>query len=64
MANDLLDDNMCLVLLQSFNDASTMEFFSFGWGSKVSILTNKYTCINNILMHIKSRKVIPKIPPN
>jgi hypothetical protein len=27
MANDLLDDNMCLVLLQSFDDASTMEFF-------------------------------------
>ncbi len=42
MANDLLDGNMCLVLLQSFDDASTMEFFSFAWGSKVSILTEKY----------------------
>jgi len=29
MANDLLDDNGCLAFLQSFDDASTMELFSF-----------------------------------
>ncbi len=38
MANDLLDENGCLVLLQSFDDASAMELFSFAWGNKVSIL--------------------------
>jgi hypothetical protein len=64
MANDLLDDNGCLVLLQSFDDASTMELFFFTWGSKVYILAKEYTCINNIPMHIKSRKVIPKLSPN
>ncbi len=64
MANDLLDDNRCLVHLQSSDDASAMEFFSFAWGSKESILGKKYTCISNILMHTKSGKVITKIPPN
>jgi len=29
MVYDLLDDNVCLVLLQSFDDASTMELFFF-----------------------------------
>ncbi len=64
MANDLLDENGCLVLLQSFDDASAMELFSFAWGNKVSILAKEYTCINNILMHIKLGKVIPRLPPN
>ncbi len=41
MVNDLLDDNMCLVLLKSFDDASTMELFSFAQGSKVFILAKK-----------------------
>jgi len=63
-ANDLLDDNGRLVFLQSFDDASTMELFCFAHGSKVSILTKKYTCINNIPMHIKLGKVIPRHPPN
>jgi hypothetical protein len=58
MVNDLLDDNLCLILLQSFDDASTMELSSFAWGNKVFILAKKYTCINNIPMHTKSRKVI------
>ncbi len=59
MVNDLLDDNGCLDFLQSFNDASAMElFFFFARGSKVSILAKEYTCINNIPMHIKSRKVL------
>jgi len=58
MVNDLLDDNVCLVLLQSCDDASTMKLFSFPQGSKVFILAKKYTCINNIPMHTKSRKVI------
>ncbi len=62
MANDLLDENGCLVLLQSFDDASAMELFSFA--CKVSILAKEYTCINNILMHIKLGKVIPRLPPN
>ncbi len=62
MANDLLDDNGCLVLLQSLDDASAMELFSFA--CKVSILAKEYTCINNILMHIKLGKVIPRLPPN
>ncbi len=64
MANDLLDENGCLVLLQSFDDASAMELFSFTWGSKVYILAKEYTCTNNIPMHMKSRKVIPRLPPN
>jgi hypothetical protein len=64
MANDFLEDNGCLVFLQSFDDASTMELFYFAWGSKVSILTIKYACINNIPMHIKLGKVIPRLPPN
>ncbi len=38
MVNDLLDDNVCLVLLQSFDDASAMELFSFAQGSEVFIL--------------------------
>jgi hypothetical protein len=38
MVNDLLDDNVCLVLLQSFDDASAMELFSFARGSEVFIL--------------------------
>jgi hypothetical protein len=58
MVNDLLDDNVCLVFLQSFDDASAMELFSFARSSKVFILAKKYTCINNIPMHTKSRKVI------
>ncbi len=45
MANDLLDDNGCLIFLQSFDDASTMELFCFAHGRKVSILTK------NIYMH-------------
>ncbi len=35
VVNDLLDDNGCLVLLQSFDDAFAMELFSFTWGSQV-----------------------------
>jgi hypothetical protein len=58
IVNDLLDDNVCLVLLQSCDDASTMKLFSFLQGSKVFILAKKYTCINNIPMHTKSKKVI------
>jgi len=64
MANDLLDDNGCLVLLQSFDDAFAMELFSFAWGNKVSILAKEYTCINNNPMQIKLGKVIPRLPPN
>jgi hypothetical protein len=64
VANDLLDENGCLVLLQNFDDASTMELFSFTWGSKVYIMAKEYTCINNIPMHIKLGKVIPRLPPN
>ncbi len=58
MVNDLLDDNVCLILLQNFDDASAMELSSFAWGNKVFILAKKYTCANNIPMHIKSRKAI------
>jgi hypothetical protein len=58
MVNDLLDDNGCLAFLQSFDDGFAMELFSFVRGSKVSILAKKYTCINNIPLHTKSRKVL------
>ncbi len=58
MVNDLMDDNVCLILLQSFDDASTMELFSFARGNKVFILAKIYICINNIPMHTNSRKVI------
>jgi hypothetical protein len=33
----------------SCDDAFTMDLFSFARGSKVSILAEKYTCINNNL---------------
>jgi hypothetical protein len=56
VANDLLDNNGCLVFLQSFGDAFTIDFFFFARGSKVYILAKKYTCINNILMHTKSKR--------
>jgi hypothetical protein len=32
MANDLLDDNGCSIILQSFDDAA-MELVFFAWGS-------------------------------
>ncbi len=47
-----------------FDDAFDMELFSFAWGNKVFILAKEYTCINNILMHIKLGKVITRLPPN
>jgi hypothetical protein len=53
MVNDLLDNNGCFVLLQSFDDVFTMGLFSLARGNKVSILAKGNTCINNILLRAK-----------
>jgi hypothetical protein len=57
MANDLLEDNGCLIVLQGIDDAFAMELFSFARGDIVCTLAKKYICINTILLHTKSGKV-------
>ncbi len=58
MANDLLDDNGCSIILQSFDDVA-MELVFFARGSNlVSILAKKYMYINNICIHNKLGKVL------
>jgi hypothetical protein len=57
MANDLLEDNGCLVVLQGIDDAFAMELFSFARGGIMSTLAKKYICIDAIILHTKSRKV-------
>lgn len=37
MANDLLEDNGCLVVLQGIDDAFAMELFSFARGDIVCV---------------------------